>query len=208
MSKADERCGGLGLSPLTAAIRNLPRMLLSSARPVVLITGISASGKTTVAELLARRFERGVHVQGDVFRRMIVAGRQEMTSDPTEEAWQQLRLRYGLGAQVADAYHDAGFAVVVQDVVIGSVLAEYLSAIRSRPLVLVVLAPSPDVVATRESARSKVAYRAGFDDIAALNQGLRRDTPHIGLWLDSSDQNPEQTVDEIVERGLDDGVID
>ena len=121
---------------------------------------------------------------------MIVAGRQEMTSDPTEEAWRQLRLRYNLGAHTADAYHDAGFAVVVQDVVIGSILAEYLSAIRSRPLVLVVLAPSPDVVATRESTRSKVAYRAGFDDIAALNQGLHRDTPRIGLWLDSSDQNP------------------
>ena len=183
-------------------------MLLTSARPVVLITGISASGKTTVAELLARRFEPGVHVKGDVFRRMIVAGRQEMTSDPTEEAWGQLRLRYSLGADTADAYHDAGFAVVVQDVVIGSVLAEYLSAIRSRPLVLVVLAPSPDVVATRESTRSKVAYGAGFDDIAALNQGLHLDTPRIGLWLDSSDQSPEQTVDEIVERGLDDGVID
>jgi cytidylate kinase len=183
-------------------------MLLTSARPVVLITGISASGKTTVAELLARRFERGVHVKGDVFRRMIVAGRQEMTSDPTEEAWRQLRLRYRMGAHTADAYHDAGFAVVVQDVVIGSILAEYLSAIRSRPLVLVVLAPSPDVVATRESARPKVAYRAGFDDIAALNQGLRLDTPRIGLWLDSSDQNPEQTVDEILERGLNDGVID
>ena len=123
-------------------------MLLTSARPVVLITGISASGKTTVAELLARRFERGVHVKGDVFRRMIVAGRQEMTSEPTEEAWGQLRLRYSLGAHTADAYHDAGFAVVVQDVVIGRVLGEYLSAIRSRPLVLVVLAPSPDVVAT------------------------------------------------------------
>ena len=49
--------GGLGLTPLTAAIRSLPRMLLTSARPVVLITGISASGKTTVAELLARRFD-------------------------------------------------------------------------------------------------------------------------------------------------------
>ena len=54
----------------------------------------------------------------------------------------------------------------------------------------------------------KVAYRAGFDDIAALNQRLRLDTPRIGLWLDSSDQNPEQTVDEFLERGLNDGVID
>src|SRR4051794_19528143 len=53
---------------------------------VVLITGISAAGKSTVAELLAQRFERGVHVKGDVFRRMVVSGREPMTADPSDEA--------------------------------------------------------------------------------------------------------------------------
>lgn len=71
-------------------------------RPVVLITGISAAGKSTVADLLARRFDRGVHVKGDVFRRMIVAGRHEMTVSPSGAAWSQLHLRYRLGAMTAD----------------------------------------------------------------------------------------------------------
>jgi dephospho-CoA kinase len=39
------------------------------------ITGVMAAGKSTVADLLARRFDRGVHVRGDVFRKMIVTGR-------------------------------------------------------------------------------------------------------------------------------------
>lgn len=181
-------------------------MTLLDSRPVVLITGISAAGKSTVAELLARRFPRGAHVRGDAFRRMIVAGRHEMTAEPTDEALRQLRLRYRLGAATADAYHAAGFAVVVQDVVLGTALADYVAALRSRPLVVVVLAPRADVVAAREAARAKDAY----DDargVAALDTHLRRATPRIGLWLDTSGQAPAETVDEIVRRGLEAGRV-
>lgn len=182
-------------------------MTLVDERAVVLITGISAAGKSTVAELLARRFERGVHVKGDIFRRMVVAGRHEMTALPSDEAWRQLRLRYRLGAATADAYCEAGFSVVVQDVVIGSALGEYVDAIRSRPLVVVVLAPQPEVVAQREAERGKVAYRDGHSSIAQLDAALRRDTPRIGMWLDTSSQTAEQSVDEIIARGLDEGRV-
>ncbi|HXH56696.1 AAA family ATPase [Iamia sp.] len=182
-------------------------MSLLAAQPVVLITGISAAGKSTVAERLASRFESGVHVKGDVFRRMVVAGRQEMTSSPSAEAWRQLRLRYRLGAATADTFHAAGFAVVVQDVVIGAVLTEYVEAIRSRPLVVVVLAPDPAVVAAREASREKVAYRHGPDGIADLDAALRAETPRIGLWLDTSDHEPDRTVDEIIRCGLTEGRV-
>lgn len=170
------------------------------AQPVVLVTGISASGKSTVAELLAQRFERGVHVKGDVFRRMVVSGRAEMSASPSADAWDQLRLRYRLGAATADAYHAAGFSVVVQDVVVGQVLDEYVAAIRSRPRFVVVLAPRPDVVEAREAGRAKVAYRDGAPTVDALDHALRHETPRLGLWLDSSGQRPDETVEEIIER--------
>lgn len=170
------------------------------AQPVVLVTGISASGKSTVAELLAQRFERGVHVKGDVFRRMVVSGRAEMSASPSADGWDQLRLRYRLGAATADAYHAAGFSVVVQDVVVGHVLDEYVAAIRSRPRFVVVLAPRPDVVEAREAGRAKVAYRDGAPTVDALDHALRHETPRLGLWLDSSDQRPDETVEEIIER--------
>ena len=48
-------------------------------RAVVVITGIMASGKSTVAEALAKRFAKAVHLRGDIFRRMVVSGRAEMT---------------------------------------------------------------------------------------------------------------------------------
>jgi len=166
---------------------------------VFLVTGIPAAGKSTVAEGLARRFARSVHVRGDVFRRMVVSGRVAMSPNAPPEAWAQLRVRYRLAAMAADAWHDAGFTVVVQDVVVGPVLAGQLAAIRSRPLYLVVLAPSPAVVASREAARSKTGYDDGWS-VEELDAGFRATTPRVGLWIDSSMQTPEETVDEIVRR--------
>ncbi len=53
---------------------------------VVLVTGVMAAGKSTVAQLPAERLPRSVHLRGDSFRRMIVSGREEFTPRPTAEA--------------------------------------------------------------------------------------------------------------------------
>ncbi|GIE28457.1 hypothetical protein Ait01nite_015020 [Actinoplanes italicus] len=166
---------------------------------IVLITGIQAAGKSTVAQALAERLSRSVHVRGDVFRRMVVGGRAEMTPDPSDEALSQLRLRYRLAAEVGDAYFDAGFTVIIQDVILGDDLTDMIAMIRNRPLLVVVLAPSPEAIAAREAARGKAAY--GVWAIEQLDEGLRRHTPRVGLWLDTSGQTPEDTVDEILARG-------
>ena len=182
-------------------------MTLLEQRVVVFITGIAASGKSTVADLLATRFERGVHVKGDIFRRMIVSGREEMKLAPSEGALRQLRLRYRLGAATADAFFQQGFSVVVQDVVLGPDLVNYARAIKSRPLIVVVLAPRPEVVAQREAGRTKVAYRFDRHSIDDLCAVLRHETPRLGLWLDTSKQTAEETVDEIIRRGLSEGRV-
>src|SRR5439155_2285248 len=119
-------------------------------RAVYLITGPMAAGKTTVARLLAKQFERGVHVEGDVFRRSIVSGREEMTPDQAPEALAQLRLRYRLAAAAADTYVEAGFDVVLEDVVAGPLLDEYRALIRS-PCRVIVLLPSIEAVSAREA---------------------------------------------------------
>jgi chloramphenicol 3-O-phosphotransferase len=165
---------------------------------VVLVTGIQAAGKSTVAQLLAERLPRSVHVRGDLFRRMVVNGRADMTPEPTAEALRQLRLRHQLTASVSDAYFQARFTVIAQDVILGEHLAEMTAMIRSRPLLVVVLAPQPAVIATREAARGKTAYGAWA--IGQLHDVLCHQTPRIGLWLDTSGQTPVQTTDEILSR--------
>jgi hypothetical protein len=141
-----------------------------------------------------------VHVKGDVFRRMVISGRVHMRDGAPAEAERQLELRYRLGALTADAYFDAGFTVVVQDIVMGAALARYVERIRGRPLHVVVLAPRADVVRDREAGRPKTAYQADSYTPEDLDRFLREETPRIGLWLDTSEQTPDETVDEILAR--------
>ncbi|GGU66605.1 AAA family ATPase [Streptomyces lavendofoliae] len=164
---------------------------------VVLVTGVMAAGKSTVAQALAERLPRAAHVRGDVFRRMIVSGRADMAPDAGDEALAQLRLRYRLSAATADAYADAGFTAVVQDVVLGPELAAFTRLVRTRPLHVVVLAPRPDVVAAREAGRDKTGYGGGWTP-ELLDRGLREETARIGLWLDTSELTVEGTVDAIL----------
>jgi predicted kinase len=182
------------------------RRPLLDAQPVVVMTGVSASGKSTVAEALAGRFARGVHVRGDAFRRMVVVGRDEMSAAPSDEAVRQLELRYRLGAATANTYWDAGFSVVLQDVILGPHLREVVQAITARPIVVVVLVPDVAVVEAREEARLKTAYRRDMTP-TLLDHALRTDTPRIGLWLDTSTLTVDETVNAIIERGLLDGVV-
>jgi hypothetical protein len=110
---------------------------------VMLITGIQAAGKSSVAQAVAERLDRSVHLRGDV-------------SD------------------------------------------------RTRPLYVVVLAPRPVGVTEREAARhharGKTAYKPGDEGPAELDAHLRRETPKIGLWLDTSEQTLSQTVEDLLAR--------
>lgn len=165
---------------------------------IVLLTGIMASGKSTVAQLLAEKFAKSVHLRGDTFRRMIVSGREEMLPDASDEAIRQLRLRYQISASAADAYFELGFSVVLQDVIVGPMLQEMVGLIRNRPLYVVVLTPRTEVVAKREASRSKKGY--GLWTISELDRLLREETQKIGMWLDSSDLSAEETAEEIWQR--------
>jgi chloramphenicol 3-O-phosphotransferase len=166
---------------------------------VWLVTGVMAAGKSTVARLLAERFDRCADVEGDAFRNMLVRGRAEMGLVLTDDAVAELQLRYRLGAVAADAFAAAGYDVVVQDIVIGSELQLYVDRIRSRPLHVVVLAPRVSAIEEREAARAKTGYGPSITP-AELDAALRDQTPRIGLWLDTSEQTADQTVDEILRR--------
>ncbi len=161
----------------------------------ILITGIMASGKSTVAQRLAEKLPKSVHLRGDMFRRMIVNGRVDIEPPVSEDALNQLRLRYTLAAQVADGYCAAGFSVVYQDVIIGDILSDVVKMHRQWPLYVVVLCPSPAVAVDRDAHRHKQVYRSWTPE--QLDHSLRHETPHLGFWLDTSSLDVEATVSKI-----------
>lgn len=173
---------------------------------VVVISGIQAAGKSTVAQALAERLTRSVHLRGDSFRRNIVKGQINMTPEAQEQAIDQLRLRYRLTASSADLYAGAGFTVIAQDILIGEYLTEMTEYIKTRPLAVIVLVPDTATVEAREETRSKSAYGPDWT-VQDLDKLLRADTPRIGLWLDTSGQSVDETVDEILARAWSEGAV-
>ncbi|MCA9839121.1 MAG: AAA family ATPase [Trueperaceae bacterium] len=166
---------------------------------IILITGNMAAGKSSVAQALAERLSKSVHVRGDLFRRMIVRGQADMTSDLSEEAMRQLELRYQLSAHVAKSYVKAGFTVVYQDVIIGKALTEVTAFFENHRLFVVVLCPSAAILAQRDRDRGKTAY-ADQASLAAFEHIFREKTPRLGYWLDNSDLSLTETVDAILEQ--------
>jgi len=162
------------------------------------LTGVMASGKSTVADLLARRFERAVHLRGDVFRKMIVAGRDPISPPIGEEARRQLALRHRLAAQAAEEYRRAGFTVVLQDIYLGDDLDRVVSLLPTAPVFVVALVPTASAVTERARRREKGGY--GEWSVEELCAGFEAETPRIGLWLDTTSLTPEETVDTILSR--------
>lgn len=164
---------------------------------IILITGIMAAGKSTVAQAVAERLPKSVHLRGDLFRRLIVNGRVEMGFELNEEALAQLNLRYAIAVEVAQRYVAGGFTVVYQDIIIGATLAELVAQLRHHPLYVVVLCPAPTVVAGREAGRGKRGY-GDVDEVTSFDEVLRTQTPRLGLWLDSSTLTVDETVAQLL----------
>jgi len=127
-----------------------------------------AAGKSTVAQLLAEQCARSAHIRGDAFRRMIVSGRAEMRPDHAAESLAQLRLRYRLGAMVADGYASAGFSAVVQDVILGPELAGFVDCINTRPRHVVVLIAGVRFGGTRQASVEDRLRRMGGHGIGHI----------------------------------------
>jgi chloramphenicol 3-O-phosphotransferase len=177
--------------------------------PVWLVTGAQASGKSTVADLLARRFDHGVHIRGGQFYRWVVRGWVHFDGTDQAEARRLLELRYRLSARAADEYAAAGFTTVVQDNIYGPDVTHWLARIEARPRHLVVLRPPVAVLEARHEQRrqetGKVAYSDAFTP--AANDAHVATTPRLGLWLDTTDEPPDETVAEILAR-VSEAVVD
>ncbi|ODT15685.1 MAG: phosphotransferase [Kaistia sp. SCN 65-12] len=162
-----------------------------------IITGAMAAGKSTVAQAVAEALPKAVHLRGDVFRRMIVSGAVVMGPVLDDEAQAQLKLRHDLACDAARRYHAAGFSVVYQDILIGRYLTDVVERLADLDPRIVVLVPDAATLVRRDRERPKTGYSDAFRP-EILAEALVRETPRIGLWIDSS----EMDVGEVATRIL------
>jgi hypothetical protein len=99
---------------------------------------------------------------------------------------------------VADVFLSGGFDVVVEDVIIGSILREFLGLVPVPEFHLVFLDPDAAAIERRERERGCIAYGPGRGPLDGLQALLRQETDRIGLWLDTTAQSAEQTVEFIL----------
>jgi len=169
---------------------------------VVLVTGLQAAGKSTVAAALARRMSPlAAHFDGDILYHAVVSGHVDMTPDPDPAAVRELELRYAGSALLASHYAGAGVDFVCSDIIMGEDVSTWMDGVSDFERHLVVLWPSTEAVVTREIGRGSNAYRDWGADLKAAVESMRADfelTPKRGLWLDSSDLAVDETVDQIL----------
>jgi len=175
-----------------------------SRRAIFLINGTQGAGKSTVGRLLAERFDRAASIDADDLERIVVSGRAPIEPPLSPEAEHQLRLRAQVASRIADIYFAAGFTVVIAEILVGR-LDHFVSDIKSRPLILVNLAPSLDIVKRRNEERPNKNVFEPWSPI--LDRAMRETMSLVGLWLDNSNQSPDETVDEIIRRAWTEGPV-
>ncbi len=174
---------------------------------IIVVSGVQGAGKSTVARLLAERFQRGVHIEADTLQRMIVSG-GEWTREPGEppgEAARQLRLRLRNACLLARSFLDAGFTAVVDDIIVGERFEHLRADLAGLPFHLVVLAPDVETAIARDAARE---YTVGEEWARYLDKEQKKTMAGNGLWVDSSDQTAAETVDEVMSRLKDEGLVE
>jgi len=162
---------------------------------IILITGPAGAGKTSVSKALAEKFERSVVINVDQLRWMVIGG--YIRPWPWNE---EVKIQTSLGVKnacmLANNFFEAGFNVIIDDVIGKSFFKLYSEFLLGKPVKTFLLLPNLEALLKRFDER-------GVDD------ELRKRTPELHEkftrrkdefnWqvIDSSNQTLEETVNQI-----------
>jgi len=164
---------------------------------IYVISGLPGSGKSTLAARLARHFTSAAHVEADRLQDLIVSGAAYGGVDGlSTEAHRQLRLRIHHAVLLAKSFREAGFNAVIDDIIAGSRFDDLYSALDGVPFSFIMLLRDLDSMKSHWRALGS-PFAESWDWI---DYEIRHATPRVGLWVDSTSQNEDETFNEIVAR--------
>lgn len=174
-------------------------------RPIFILTGTPASGKSTVAKALLQRFAFGTHIPVDNMRGMVVSGLSNPIGSWDEETARQFRVARDGAAALASVYASNGFAVAIDDVIFPPDVDHHYNKLSAHFAVYrIMLRPHLDVARARNAARQTDVDNAQLDKIippiyqhfATFN--LAELAENGWVILDTSFDSAAETVDRIM----------
>ncbi len=127
---------------------------------MLILTGPTAAGKNTVGTLIAEEQDRCAVVDFDLNRAMFVQPHKPPWTGA--EGLAQHRLGAELVSKVALGFHQAGWKVIVLDVITNDVYPYYRKALHSVPATVIQLLPSLKETERRFYARGPVLTHDEF----------------------------------------------
>jgi cytidylate kinase len=161
---------------------------------LVIVTGPPGAGKSTVARVLAHRFEQSVLVEGDAFFGFIARG---ALTPWLPEANEQNEVVTQAAAAAAGRYAAGGFVTVYDGMVGPWFLSTFLGATGLGRVDYVVLLPSVERCIERVGTRQGHGFRDEGATRHMYRQFARADIDRRHLLLDPPD-DPDEVADMIV----------
>lgn len=160
---------------------------------IYLISGVSGSGKSTIAKELVKKFKKGFLIETDALREFVKSGYSSPTKW-TEETSKQFELAVYNTCDLAKNAVRYGFDVVIDDTVSLEQEEIYVKELPNSSRIW--LSPSLATILDRNRKRGKLVNEVLIKDVYE-RLTYRKDMIERWISIDSSSLTVEQTLQEI-----------